>query len=213
MITKESPAPCLPIAEQVPEHAATCLPTSPSTRTLRRIELLQGIDGVHAMSWLDIGPAKACQGALAAGAESKQHAPQHRAGTDFAPAPHHTAFMSQTFDLCLRQQAGQRFSNTNTLDSGRGCPPDRLKPCNSNLIRGRGPLQVLVSSLMTPLSEHRCRIAPRSNASGFNAPSLRLFTNTFGPTAEFAVGRRFRKRKDVSCGSCSCPTAKLCTIR
>ena len=58
LITKESPAPRLPIAELVPEHAATCLPTSPSNRTLRGIEFLQGIDGVHATSWLDKRPRR-----------------------------------------------------------------------------------------------------------------------------------------------------------
>ena len=34
--------------------------------------------------------------------------------------------------------------------------PDKLKPLNSNLIRGRGPLQALVSSSNSPLSEHGC---------------------------------------------------------
>ena len=45
-------------------------------------------------------------------------------------------------------------------------PPDRLKPCNSNLIRGRGPLQVLVSSSITPLSEHRCTTRQYARNSG-----------------------------------------------
>ena len=64
----------------------------------------------------------------------------------------------QTLDLRLRQQRGQRLSNTNTLMSDHGHPPDRLKRRahlrNSNLIRGRGPIQVSVFSSITPLTEH-----------------------------------------------------------
>ena len=87
--------------------------------------------------------------------EPEHHAPEHRAGVDFAPASHRTAFTSHTLELRLRQQAGQRLANTNKLDSGHGHPPDRLKLRNSNLIRGRGPIQVLVSWTITPLSEHQ----------------------------------------------------------
>ena len=104
-----------------------------------------------------IGPTKPRQGALGPGAEPEHHAPEHRAGIDFAPAPHRPAFTSQTLDLRLRQQAGQRLANTNKLDSGHGHSPDRLKLRNSNLIRGRGPLQPLVSWSITSLSEHQCR--------------------------------------------------------
>ena len=84
------------------------------------------------------------------------HAPEHRAGVDFTPAAHRPAFTRQTLDLRLRQQAGQRLANTNTLDSGHGRSPDRLQCRNSNLIRGRGPLQPLVSWSVTSLSEHQC---------------------------------------------------------
>ena len=103
-----------------------------------------------------IGPTKPRQGALGPGAEPEHHAPEHRAGIDFAPAPHRPAFTGQTLDLRLRQQAGQRLANTNKLDSGHGHSPDRLKLRNSNLIRGRGPLQPLVSWSITSLSEHQC---------------------------------------------------------
>ena len=48
------------------------------------------------------------------------------------------------------------LANTNKLDSGHGRSPDRLKLRNSNLIRGRGPLQPLVSWSVTSLSEHQC---------------------------------------------------------
>ena len=60
-----------------------------------------------------IGATKPRQGALGPGAESEHHAPEHRAGVDFAPASHRPALTRQTLDLRLRQQAGQRLANTN----------------------------------------------------------------------------------------------------
>ena len=95
------------------------------------------------------------------GSESQHHRPQHRAGIDFASSSNRPAFVGQALDLRLRQQRGQCLSNPNTLVSGHGHPPDQLKPLNSNLIRGRGPLQVLVSSSNPPLSEHQW-VSPRS---------------------------------------------------
>ena len=53
-------------------------------------------------------------------------------------------FLGQTLDLRPRQQRGQHLSKTNTLVSGHGRPPDRLKLHNSNLIRGHGPMQRLI---------------------------------------------------------------------
>ena len=64
-----------------------------------------------------------------------------------------TSLVALSLDDALTQ------SNTNTPASGHGHPPDLLKLRNSNLIRGRGPLQLLVSSSIPPLSEHECRTA------------------------------------------------------
>ena len=87
-----------------------------------------------------VGASKTGQRALASGSESQQHRPQHRAGIDLSSSSNRSAFVGQTLDLRLRQQRGQCLSNANTLVSGHGHPPDQLKPLNSNLIRGRGPL-------------------------------------------------------------------------
>ena len=103
-----------------------------------------------------VGASKTGQRALTSGSESQQYRPQHRAGIDLSSSANCPAFVSQTLNLRLRQQRGQCLSNTNTLVSGHGHPPDRLKLRNSNLIRGRGPLQLLVSSSIPLLSEHEC---------------------------------------------------------
>ena len=48
--------------------------------------------------------------------------------------------------LSIEAKRGQCPSNTNTLASGHGHPPDQLKTPNSNVIRDRGLVQVLPSS-------------------------------------------------------------------
>ena len=82
----------------------------------------------------------------------------------------------------LRQQAGQRLANTNKLDSGHGHSPDRLKLRNSNLIRGRGPLQPLVSlvdhlTIRTPMrvgaAQAQTRLSRSAGVGGHDTGPLR----------------------------------------
>lgn len=58
------------------------------------------------------------------------------------------------------------LANANTLVSDHGYPPGQLKPLNTNLIRGRDPLQVVSSSIL-PLSKYEC-----GSPHGFVRPHL-----------------------------------------
>ena len=103
-----------------------------------------------------VSAPKTGQRAFASDSESQQHRPQHRAGIDPSSSSNRSTFMGPTLDLRFRQHGGQCLSNANILVSGHGHPPDLLKPSNSNLIRGRGTLQVSSFLLIPPLSEHGC---------------------------------------------------------
>ena len=101
-----------------------------------------------------VGSASARQGPIPPGAESRQYAPQRRAGIDRASSGHRAACMGKTLDLRLRRQRGERLTSTNTPSSGHGRTPGRLKCRSANLIRGRGPLQLFVFPSITPPTEH-----------------------------------------------------------